>query len=130
MILPMVERLESQKRRLGKGDFGWTQNGYVWNITKLGSTFSGGTEKLIIYDDFKEAYPKVANEIEEHDKGVEKLKGNLKEFADKIKSQPDFKNKLSERFGEYRMREKHENASYFELTARNCGHVLELIVIS
>jgi len=59
---------------------------------------------------------------------VEKLKGNLKEFADKIKSQPDFKNKLSERFGEYRMREKPKNASYFELTARNCGYILELIV--
>ena len=130
VILPMVERLESQKRRLEKGDFGWTQNGYVWNITKLGSTFSGGTEKLIIYDDFKKAYPKVANEIEEHDKEVEKLKGNLKEFADKIKSQPDFKNKLSERFGEYRRREKPKNASYFELTARNCGYILELIVIS
>ena len=62
---------------------------------------------------------------------MEKLKGNLKEFVDKIKSQPDFKNKLSERFGEYRMIEKHENASYFELTAsRNCGYILELIVIS
>jgi len=128
VILPMVERLESQKRRLGKGDFGWTQNGYVRNITKLGSTFSGGTEKLIIYDDFKKAYPKVANKIEEHDKEVEKLKGNLKEFADKIKSQPDFKNKLSERFGEYRMREKHENASYFELKDRNFGYILEFIV--
>lgn len=127
VILPMVERLESQKKCLEKGDFGWTQNGYVWNITKLGSTFSGGIEKLI-YDDFKKAYPKVANKIEEHDKEVEKLKGNLKEFADRIKSQPDFKNKLSERFGEYRMREKPRNASYFELTARNCGYILELIV--
>ena len=127
VILPMVERLESQKRRLEKGDFGWTQNGYVGNITKLGSTFSGGIEKLI-YDDFKEAYPKVTNKIEEHDKEVEKLKGNLKEFADKIKSQPDFKNKLSERFWEYRRREKPKNASYFELTARNCGYILELIV--
>lgn len=127
VILPMVERLESQKRRLEKGDFGWTQNGYVGNITKLGSTFSGGTEKLIIYDDFKKAYPKVANKIEEHDKEVEKLKGNLKEFADKIKSQPDFKNKLSERFGEY-MREKPKNASYFELKDRNFGYILEFIV--
>jgi len=127
VILPMVERLESQKKCLEKGDFGWTQNGDVWNITKLGSTFSGGTEKLIIYDDFKKAYPKVANKIEEHDKEVEKLKGNLKEFADKIKSQPDFKNKFSERFGEY-MREKPKNANYFELKDRNCGHILELIV--
>ncbi|MCW3130793.1 MAG: hypothetical protein N2V75_11950 [Methanophagales archaeon] len=61
--------------------FGWTQNGYVGNFTKLESTFSGGIEKLI-YDDFKKAYPKVANKIEEHDKEVEKLKENLKEFAD------------------------------------------------
>ena len=58
---------------------------------------------------------------------MEKLKGNLKEFADKIKSQPDFKNKLSERFGEY-MREKPKNASYFELKDRNFGYILEFIV--
>jgi hypothetical protein len=127
VILPQVKRLESQKRYLGKGDFGWIQSGYVGNITKLEFPFLWGMEKLI-YDDFKKVYPKVANKIEEHDKGVEKLKENLKEFADKIKSQPDFKNKVSERFMGYRRREKPENVSYFELTARNFGYILELIV--
>lgn len=125
VILPLVERSESQKRYLERGDFGWIQSGYVRTITML--TYLGNMQKLI-YDDFKKAYPKVANKIEEHDTEVGKLKESLKEFADKIKSQPDFKNKVSERFGEYRRREKPENVSFFELTAKNFGYILELIV--
>ena len=58
VIRPLVERSESQKRYLERGDFGWIQSGYVGNITKL--TYLGNMEK-IIYDDFKKAYPKVAN---------------------------------------------------------------------
>ncbi|MEA2052800.1 MAG: hypothetical protein U9O90_08275 [Euryarchaeota archaeon] len=49
-----------------------------------------------------------------HDNVVEKLKGSLKEFADEIKSLPDFQNKVSERFEEYRKSEKPEKASRFE----------------
>ena len=45
---------------------------------------------------------------------VEKLKESLKEFADEIKSLPDFRNTVSERFEEYRKSEKPEKASRFE----------------
>jgi hypothetical protein len=129
VIHPLVKRLESQKSYLEKGDFGWEEIGgvkYVINITELMSTF-GGIDELI-YDDFKKAYPKVADKIEEHDKKVEKLKESLKEFADKIESLPEFKNKVSARLEEYRKREKPENASLFEPTAKNFGYISELIV--
>ena len=127
VINPLVKRLESHKRYIESGDFGWIQNGYVRNIKKLESTFLEDVKKLI-YDDFKKAYPKVANKIEEHDKEMEELKKGVKEFAEKIRSQPDFKNKVSERFEEYRKREKTENASLFESTAKNFGYILEHIV--
>ncbi|MEA1999361.1 MAG: hypothetical protein U9N61_08590 [Euryarchaeota archaeon] len=58
VINRLVKRLESQKRYLKKGDFGWEDGGCV-NITKLTYTFSWGMKELI-YDDFKRAYPKVA----------------------------------------------------------------------
>jgi hypothetical protein len=127
VIHPLVERLEGQKSYLGKGDFGWEERGYVTNITELSSTFLWNIEKLI-YDDFKTAYSRVGDKIEEHDKEVEKLKESLKEFADKIKSLSDFKNKVSEKLEEYRKREKPENASLFEPTAESFGHILEHIV--
>jgi len=57
---------------------------------------------------------KVGDNIEEHDKEVKKLKDSLKEFADEIKSLPDFRNTVSERFEEYRKSEKPEKASLFE----------------
>jgi len=126
VIHPLVGRLEEQKSYLGKGDFGW-EEGYVTNITELSSTFLWNIKKLI-YDDFKTAYSGVGDKIEEHDKEVEKLKESLKEFADKIKSLPDFKNKVSEKLEEYRKREKPENASLFEPTAESFGHILEHIV--
>ena len=126
VIHPLVGRLEEQKSYLGKGDFGW-EEGYVTNITELSSTFLWNIKKLI-YDDFKTAYSGVGDKIEEHDKEVEKLKESLKEFADKIKSLPDFKNKVSEKLEEYRKREKPENASLFEPTAKSFGHILEHIV--
>ncbi|MCW3133730.1 MAG: hypothetical protein N2V78_05320 [Methanophagales archaeon] len=126
VIHPLVGRLEEQKSYLGKGDFGW-EEGYVTNITELSSTFLWNIKKLI-YDDFKTAYSGVGDKIEEHDKEVEKLKESLKEFADKIKSLPDFKNKVSEKLEEYRKREKPENASLFEPTVKSFGHILEHIV--
>ncbi|MEA1999362.1 MAG: hypothetical protein U9N61_08595 [Euryarchaeota archaeon] len=59
---------------------------------------------------------------------MEKLKKSLKEFADEIKSLPDFQNKVSERFEEYRKSEKPGNASRFEPTDKSFGHISELIV--
>jgi len=71
---------------------------------------------------------KVGDNIEEHDKEVKKLKDSLKEFADEIKSLPDFRNTVSERFEEYRKSEKPEKASLFEPTDKNFGYISELIV--
>ena len=127
VIHPLVKRLESQKSYLEKGDFGWEEIGgvkYVTNITELTSTF-GGIDELI-YDDFKKVYPKVGDKIEEHDKEVEKLDESLKEFGDEIKSLPDFRNKVSERFEGYS--EKPDYASLFEPTDKNFGYISELIV--
>jgi len=124
VIHPLVKRLESQKKYLEKGDFGWEDGGCV-NITKLTYTFSWGMKELI-YDDFKRAYPKVAKKIEEHDKEVEKLEESMKEFGDEIKSLPDFRNKVSERFEGYS--EKPDYASLFETTDKNFGHILGSIV--
>ena len=127
VIHRLVKRLEIQKSYLEKGDFGWEERGYVTNIAELTSTFLWNIEKLI-YDDFKKVYPKVGDKIEEHDKEVEKLKVSLKEFADKIKSLSDFKNKVLEKLEEYTKREKPENASLFEPTAKIFGHISEHIV--
>ena len=124
VIHPLVKRLESQKSYLEKGDFGW-EDGECVNITKLTYTFSWGMKELI-YDDFKRAYPKVAKKIEEHDKEVEKLDESLKEFGDEIKSLPDFRNKVSERFEGYS--EKPDYASLFEPTDKNFGCILGHIV--
>ncbi|NAT10093.1 hypothetical protein C4E22_00805 [ANME-1 cluster archaeon AG-394-G06] len=63
-----------------------------------------------------------------HDNVVEKLKESLKEFADEIKSLPDFRNTVSERFEEYRKSEKPEKKSRFEATDKNFGFISELIV--
>ncbi len=82
--------------------------------------------KELIYDDFKRAYPKVAKKIEEHDKEVEKLEESMKEFGDEIKSLPDFRNKVSERFEGYS--EKPDYASLFEPTDKNFGCILGHIV--
>nr|CBH37688.1 hypothetical membrane protein [uncultured archaeon]CBH40005.1 hypothetical membrane protein [uncultured archaeon] len=127
VINPLVKRLESQKSYLKKGDFGWEKirdTGYVTNITELTSPFWG--IKKLIYADFKTAYSKVAKKIEVHDNMVEKLKESLKEFADEIKSLPDFQNKVSERFEGYN--EKPFYASLFEPTDKNFGFIPELIV--
>ncbi len=129
VIHPLVKGLESHKSYLEKGDFGWEEIGgvkYVTHITKLMYTFEGIDE--LIYDDFKEVYPKVGDKIEEHDKEVEKLKESLKEFAEKIISLQDFKNKVSESFEGYWKSEKTEKASLFEPTDKNFGYISELIV--
>jgi hypothetical protein len=125
VIHPLLKRLESQKSYLEKGDFGY-EDKVVRSVTEFTATFWG--IKKLIYDDFKVVDSKVGDKIEEHDKEVEKLKDSLKEFADEIKSLPDFRNTVSERFEEYRKSEKTEKASLFEPTDKNFGYISELIV--
>jgi len=125
VIYPLVKRLESQKSYLEKGDFGY-EDKEVRYVTEFTATFWG--IKKLIYDDFKVDDSKVGDNIEEQDKEVEKLKDSLKEFADEIKSLPDFRNTVSERFEEYRKSEKTEKASLFEPTDKNFGYISELIV--
>ncbi len=124
VIYPLVERLESQKRDLEKGTIGWEKSGYPTHVNTL-SIFLWDKR---ICDDFKKDNQKVTDKIEKHDGEVKKLRACLQEFADNIKSLPDFKNTISTRFEEYKSREKRGNASFFDPTAENFGNILESIV--
>ena len=79
VIHPRVKRLESQKSYLEKGDFGY-EDKEVRYVTEFTATFWG--IKKLIYDDFKVDDSKVGDNIEEHDKEVEKLKDSLKGFRE------------------------------------------------
>ena len=67
----------------------------------------------LIYDDFKKAYPKITAKIKEYDEKVEKLKQAFDNFADKIKSLPDFENNVFRKFEEYKRWANPSNASFF-----------------
>lgn len=124
VIYPMVEILERQKKDLEKGTIVWEKSGYPTHVNTM-SSFLWDTH---IYDDFKKDNQKVADKIEKHDGEVYKLRACLQEFADNIKSLPDFKNTISTRFEEYKSKEKGDNASFFEPTTNNFGNILESIV--
>jgi len=124
VVNPLVEILEHQKRDLEKGTIGWEKSGYPTHVHTM-SIFLWDKH---IYDDFKKDNQKVADKIEKHDGEVKKLRGCLQEFADNIKSLPDFKNTISTRFEEYKSKEKGDNASFFEPTTNNFGYILESIV--
>ena len=124
VISPLVEILERQKRDLEKGIIGWEKSGYLTHV----HTMSIFLRDKHIYDDFNKDNQKVADKLEKHDGVVNKLRACLQEFADNIKSLPDFKNTISTRFEEYKSIEKGDNASFFEPTTNNFGNILESIV--
>ena len=109
VIYPLIGMLEGHKYHLKEGNFIWTERG-LKHVNRL-TAFLGMEE--LIYDDFKKAYPKITAKIKEYDEKVEKLKQAFDNFADKIKSLPDFENNVFRKFEEYKRWANPSNASFF-----------------
>lgn len=131
VLHPLIEQLESQKGYIKGGNLERIHEIHVGTtgrrevVTKL-ITFSG-KEKLI-YDKFKKEHLSIATKIESYDDKVEELKGVLNEYWDKVISLPDFVNKLSEKFEEYKERESHLHVPSFELKRDNLKTIALYII--
>jgi hypothetical protein len=128
IIYPIMENLEKRKSSFKEGDFSWTQDGFYYHPQKVALP-THGVEKLI-YDDFKKAYPEIIKDIEKYNKELEKQKGILDNFANKIRLLPDFKEKVYEKFEKYRTKTKSTKSSdsLFEPNTENIEYILEYVV--
>jgi hypothetical protein len=132
VIYPLMEKLENQKNFFKKGDFSWTRTGFYYYRQKIAP--SPGIEGLI-YEDFRKAFPDIVKNIEKYNKVLEKQKEILDNFANKIRSLPDFIKEVSKRFMEYERESKLADilgvcglSSLFESNTQNIEHILAYVV--
>jgi hypothetical protein len=124
IILPLIKMLEEQKSSFIKGDFKWTQNGFYYKSHQLAEF--DGVEKLI-YEDFTKAFTNIVNEIEKYNQELNKQKEVLDNFADKLRSLPDFNGTVYRLFEEYERKAK-KSDSFFKPDSRNLEYILEDVV--
>lgn len=124
IIYPTIEQLESQKGSFKIGDFMWDKSGFHYYKQKVAMFIDA--EKLI-YEHFSEAFPKISNKIKNYNKSLEKQKDNLDNFANEIRSLPDFKEGVFERFEEYKRKTKSPD-TFFEPNNQNIEYILEDVV--
>jgi len=117
VLHPFIEQLERQERYLKEGNLEWIHIMVDDVATKLSTKLImfSCSEEMLIYDKFKKKNSRIATKIESYDDKIEELKEILDEFTDKVISLPYFKNKLSEKFKEYKRIESPSEEIYFEL---------------
>lgn len=131
ILRPLIEQLERQKSYLKGGNLEWIHirrdDGMDDVATNLISMFSSDKENLI-YDKFKKKNSRIATKIKNYYDKIGELKEVLNELTNKVISLPYFKNKLSEKFEEYKRIESPSEEIYFELNDEALGTIADYII--